>query len=48
MAISLRTIGGKYETTVDREENDAEDIVFENPNTDPLKFKLNAGLNADS
>lgn len=44
----IRTIGGKYETTVDREENDAEDIVFENPNTDPLKFKLNAGLNADS
>lgn len=31
----IRTNGGKYETTVDREENDAEDIVFENPDTDP-------------
>lgn len=44
----IRTNGGKYEATVDREENDAEDIVFENPDTDPRKFRLNAGLNEDS
>lgn len=44
----IRTIGGKYETTVDREENDAEDIFFENPDTDPRKFKQNADLNTDS
>ena len=44
----LRTNGGKYKATVDREENDAEDIVFENPDTDPRKFKLSTGLSADS
>lgn len=44
----IRTIGGKYKATVDREENDAEDIIFENPDTDPRKFRLSTGLNADS
>lgn len=44
----IKTNNDEYEITIDREENDAKNIFFENPDTDPQKFRLSAGMTSQN